>query len=103
MQKFINLTGHITDSLLTIIGGPLYNKLSDTDRAIFIEELQASAVKVSQDIVDAENSLAEWFEAQGVTVNRVDITPFREATMKLHNGPDATWSQEVYDRLQAIK
>ena len=103
VQKFINLTGHITDSLLTIIGGPLYNKLSDTDRAIFIEELQASAVKVSQDIVDAENSLAEWFEAQGVTVNRVDITPFREATMKLHNGPDATWSQEVYDRLQAIK
>ena len=103
VQKFINLTGHITDSLLTIIGGPLYNKLSDTDRAIFIEELQASAVKVSQDIVDAENSLAEWFEGQGVTVNRVDINPFREATMKLHNGPDATWSQEVYDRLQAIK
>jgi len=38
-----------------------------------------------------------------VTVNRVDITPFREATMKLHNGPDATWSKDVYDRLQAIK
>jgi len=103
VQKYINLTGHISDSLLTIIGGPLWNRLSDADRDIFIEEFVASAARVSQDIVDSENSLAEWFEAQGVTVNRVDITPFREATMKLHNGPDATWSQEIYDRLQAIK
>ena len=103
VQKYINLTGHISDSLLTIIGGPLWKKLSDADRAIFIEELVAAAAKASQDIVDSENSLAAWFEKQGVTVNRVDITPFREATMKLHNGPDATWSQEIYDRLQAIK
>jgi tripartite ATP-independent transporter DctP family solute receptor len=103
VQKYINLTGHISDSLLTIIGGPLWNRLSDADRAIFIEEFVASAARVSQDIVDSENSLASWFEAQGVTVNRVDITPFREATMKLHNGPDATWTQEIYDRLQAIK
>ncbi len=103
VQKYINLTGHITDSLLTIIGGPLWNKLSEADREIFIEVMKDAALKVSEDIVESENSLAEWFEAQGVTVNRVDITPFREATMKLHNGPDATWSQEVYDRLQAIK
>ena len=103
VQKFINLTGHISDSLLTIIGGPLWKKLSDEDRAIFIEEFKASAARVSQDIVDAENSLAGWFEAQGVTVNRVDIAPFREATMKLHNGPDATWTKDIYDRLQAIK
>lgn len=103
VQKFINLTGHISDSLLTIIGGPFWNKLSDGDRDIFIGVMKDAALKASQDIVDSENSLAEWFEAQGVTVNRVDITPFREATMKLHNGPDATWSQGVYDRLQAIK
>ncbi|MCK5515825.1 MAG: sialic acid TRAP transporter substrate-binding protein SiaP [Desulfobulbaceae bacterium] len=103
VQKYINLTGHITDSILSIIGGPLWNRLSEADRTIFIEELQNSAAKVSQDTLDAENSLASWFEAQGVTVNRVDVGPFREATMKLHNGPDATWTQELYDRLQAIK
>lgn len=103
VQKYINLTGHITDSILTIIGGPLWNRLSEADRVIFLEVLADSAAKVSQDTLDAENSLAEWFEAQGVTVNRVEVKPFREATMKLHNGPDATWTQELYDRLQAIK
>lgn len=103
VQKYINLTGHITDSILTIIGGPLWNRLSEDDRKIFIEELEISAANVTKDIIDAENSLASWFESQGVTVNTVDIKPFRDATMKLHNGPDATWTQEQYDRLQAIK
>lgn len=103
VQKYINLTGHITDSILQIIGGPLWNRLSEADRAIFVEELKNYAAAASQDIVESESKLAAWFESQGVTVNKVDITPFREATMKLHNGPDATWSKEVYDRLQAIK
>ncbi len=103
VQKYINLTGHILDSILTIIGGPLWNRLSDADKVIFIEEFQAAAERVTSDIIESENTLAAWFEAQGVTVNRVDITSFREATMKLHNGPDATWSQDVYDRLQAIQ
>jgi len=103
VQDYINLTGHITDSILQIIGGPLWNRLSEEDRAIFVEELQNYAAAATQDIIESEANLAAWFESQGVTVNEVDITSFREATMKLHNGPDATWSQEVYDRLQAIK
>jgi len=103
VQKYINLTGHIRDSLLTIAGGPLWNRLSDGDKAIFSEVFTEAAARASGDIENAENNLASWFEEQGVIVNRVDVTPFRNATMKLHNGPDATWSQETYDRLQAIK
>lgn len=103
VQKYITLTGHITDSILSIIGGPLWNRLSADDRKIFVEELEASAANVTKDIVAAENSLAAWFEEQGVTVTEVDVKPFRDATMKLHNGPDATWTQKQYDRLQAIK
>ena len=39
----------------------------------------------------------------GKEVVTVDRAPFRAATVKLHNGPDATWSKDVYDRLQALK
>ena len=37
------------------------------------------------------------------TVAKVNRGPFREATAKLHNGPDATWDKATYDKLQAIK
>ena len=75
---------------------------ADVDFDLRDNDIDRTTPSIGRPLVQGDVT-AEWFEGQGVTVNRVDITPFREATMKLHNGPDATWSQEVYDRLQAIK
>ena len=50
-----------------------------------------------------EKELVEWFKGQGKNVVTVDRAPFREAVVKMHMGPDATWDKTVYDRLQAIK
>ncbi|NIC04111.1 sialic acid TRAP transporter substrate-binding protein SiaP [Billgrantia bachuensis] len=102
VQDHINLTGHITDSLLTIIGGPLWDRLSEEDREIFREVYQEAGEKITADIQQQERELVAWFEEQGVTVNEVDREPFREAVMPEHNGEDATWDQETYDRLQEI-
>ncbi|KAA0014636.1 DctP family TRAP transporter solute-binding subunit [Billgrantia pellis] len=102
VQDHINLTGHITDSLLTIIGGPLWDRLSEEDRKIFREVYQEAAEKITADIQQQEQELVAWFEEQGVTVNEVDREPFREAVVPEHNGDDATWDQETYDRLQEI-
>ncbi|QTP55213.1 sialic acid TRAP transporter substrate-binding protein SiaP [Billgrantia sulfidoxydans] len=102
VQDHINLTGHITDSLLTIIGGPLWDRLSEEDREIFREVYQEAGKKITADIQQQEQELVAWFEEQGVTVNEVDREPFREAVIPEHNGDDATWDQETYDRLQEI-
>ena len=103
VQSNINLTGHITDALLTIVGGPRWDGMSEADRAALTEVLKGAADCATGQIIEAEANLADWFREQGVTVNEVDRAPFREATMKLHNGPDATWDQETYDALQAIQ
>lgn len=102
VQDYINLTGHITDSLITIAGGPLWNRLSEEDREIFRDVYAEAGERITQDIQASEEELVAWFEEQGVTVNEVDITPFREATIPAHNGDAATWDQDTYDRLQAI-
>jgi TRAP-type C4-dicarboxylate transport system substrate-binding protein len=103
VQKFVVLTGHITDALLTIVGGPTWNKLSDADKAIFEAVLREAAAKATAEIVAIEQKLGAEFEKRGKTVVKVNRGPFREATMKLHNGPDATWTKDVYDKLQALK
>ena len=102
VQDYINLTGHITDSLLTIAGGPLWNRLSDEDKAIFRDVYQEAGEHITQDVRQSEAELVSWFEDQGVTVNKVDTKPFREAVIPYHNGEAATWDQETYDRLQAL-
>jgi tripartite ATP-independent transporter DctP family solute receptor len=104
VQNYINLTGHITDSLLTIVSGNLWGQLSDEDKQIFHDVFREAAANCTEAIRQSEADLVGWFQEQdGVAINEVDRTPFREATVALHNGPAATWPQEIYDRLQAIE
>lgn len=103
VQKYIALTGHITDALLTIVGGPTWGKLTDADKKVFDDVLKEASDRCTKEIVDVESKLVAEFEKRGKTVVRVDRKPFREAVMKLHNGPDATWTRDVYDKLQALK
>jgi tripartite ATP-independent transporter DctP family solute receptor len=98
----INLTGHITDALLTIIGGPAKAKMSAEDLDILREILREAAERCTDDIVAAEAALVEGFRGMGVEVHEVDRGPFREATVEAHNGPAATWSRDIYDRLQGL-
>ncbi|MDH3595332.1 MAG: sialic acid TRAP transporter substrate-binding protein SiaP [Rhodospirillales bacterium] len=103
VQKYITLTGHITDALMTIVGGPTWDKFSDQDREIVVGVLHEAAANCTDAIIKAENELADWFRAQGVTVNEVDRSAFRKAVVPLHNGPDAEWDLATYEKLQAIK
>ncbi len=102
VQEDINLTAHITDALLTIVGGPAWNQLSEEDQATLTEVLKETSTCATEQIRQQEAELVKWFEGEGVTVNEVDRGPFIEATKKMHNGEMATWDQETYDRLQAL-
>ncbi|MFO1035924.1 MAG: sialic acid TRAP transporter substrate-binding protein SiaP [Geminicoccaceae bacterium] len=103
VQKYIALTGHITDALLTIVSGQTWNALSDEDKATFTAVFQEAAAGCTDAIRKKQDELAAWFRDQGVTVDEVDRAPFREAVIALHNGPAATWDKATYDRLQGIQ
>ena len=104
VQSHINLTGHITEMLLTIVGGQLWNKLSETDRKTFQDVFREAAVKATDDIVVAEAKLVDDFATKyRKTVVRSDRAAFQQVFLQFHNGPDATWDKALYDKLQAIK
>jgi tripartite ATP-independent transporter DctP family solute receptor len=101
-NKFIALTGHITDALLTIVAGPTLAKLKPAERDALMAVLREAADKCTDDIAKNEKELADWFRSQGVTVTAVDRKPFRDAVVPQHLGSAATWDKATYDRLQAI-
>ncbi|HBM60145.1 MAG TPA: ABC transporter substrate-binding protein [Citreicella sp.] len=103
VQSDISLTGHITDALLTIVGGPAWDSLGEEDHAALEQVLDEAAVCATDQIIKAEEDLKAWFADEGVTVNEVDRGPFIEAVQAVHNGDMASWDQETYDRLQAIE
>jgi len=109
VQTHINLTGHITDALLTIIGGPLWAKLSDADKKIFTEVYREAAARATAEIIESEKKLTTEFAKRGKTVVKVDRKPFIAAVQKYYNEgkqPDGSalpWPKDIYDKLQAIK
>jgi tripartite ATP-independent transporter DctP family solute receptor len=103
VQKYINLTQHMTNNLVTIIGAPAWKKLSDADKKIFTEVMQEAAMKNSEEVRKQEDDLIPWFEQQGVTINKVDRKPFMEAAKPFLTGPKATWTKEQFQKLQDIK
>lgn len=106
VQKYINLTGHITDSLLVIVGGHVWNKLNDADKKMFTEVLTEAADRSTATIMQSEKDLIAWFEKQGNTVTKdVDVAAMQKATAAYYtaNPTQVPWSKDVWDRLQALK
>jgi len=103
VQKYIILTGHITESLVTVVAGDTWKKLSDADRKIFSDVLWEASTRATDEIADAETKLVADFEKRGKTVVRVDRGPFIRAVQKAVTAPDAPWPTDLYDRVQAIK
>jgi tripartite ATP-independent transporter DctP family solute receptor len=105
VQSHVMLTGHIIESLLTIVGSHVWSKLSDDDKKVFDEVLKQAAAKASDEIRTSEQKIADELRGLGKTVVQVDREAFRKAAIPLHNDPSAGagWTQAQYDELQALK
>jgi tripartite ATP-independent transporter DctP family solute receptor len=103
VQSHIILTGHITESLLTIVGSHVWAKMSDADKKIFEEVLTQAADKATGQIRESEQKLADEFKKLGKTVIVPDREAFRAAALPLHNDGSGGWSKAEYDALQALK
>ncbi len=109
VQTHINLTAHITDALLTIVGAPLWAKLSEADKKAFTDVFREAAARATGEIIASEQKLVGEFEKRGKTVVRVDRKPFIAAVQKYYregrqpDGSALPWPKDVYDKLQAIK
>jgi len=103
VQKNISLTGHIVDSLLTVVSGSLWGKLSDADKKVFTDVMREAADKTGREIIASEARLVDEFRKKGKNVIAVDKNAFRQAVLKATKPTDHGYRQADYDRIQAIK
>jgi tripartite ATP-independent transporter DctP family solute receptor len=104
VQTHINLTGHITEMLLVIVGGPLWSKLSVGEREIFQDVFREACAKATAEIAASETRLVDEFAKKyGKTVVKSDRAAFKKAFAQFLVGPDVPWDKTLYDKVQALK
>ena len=103
VQKYTMLTGHITESLVTVVSGTTWSSMPAADRKLFDQVLWEASTRASSDILESEHRLVTEFEKAGRTIVKVDRKPFMQAVQKAVTAPDAPWSKELYDRVEALK
>ena len=104
VQSPIMLTGHIMDSLVTLIAGPKWAALGPEDQAIFSAVYSEAAEKATDEVRETEARLAREFATTfGIKVIEVDRAAFRKAMLPLLNGDDMPWTKEQVERVNAIE
>jgi tripartite ATP-independent transporter DctP family solute receptor len=105
VQSHIILSGHITESLVTVVGNHVWTKLTPEEQKIFSDVLKQAAAKATDAIAASEKTMAAEFTKLGKTVVTPDREAFRKAAIPLHNdaAAGAGWTQAQYDELQALK
>jgi tripartite ATP-independent transporter DctP family solute receptor len=103
VQKNISLTGHIVDSLLTVVSGSTWAKLSADEKKIFTDVMMEAADKTGREIIASETRLVDEFKKKGNNVITVDKAAFREAVLKATKPTDHGYRQQDYDRIIKIQ
>ena len=101
VQKYLSLTGHVYSPCLILTSPKVWDKLSDTDKKVFMiaakKSVDATRKKVDE---DEANGVAQLRKEGMQVVTKVDGNSFREA-MK---GPYANYAKEFgADNIAAIQ
>ena len=104
VQTHVNLTGHITEMLLAIVGGHVWTKLSDADKKTFEAVFRDAAAKSNAEIASSEQQLVSDFATKyGKTVVKSDRDAFKKVFAPFLVGSDVPWDKALFDKVQAIK
>jgi tripartite ATP-independent transporter DctP family solute receptor len=103
VQKAIMMTGHIVDGLITQIAPHVWNKLTDTEKTMFIDVTREAAAKATAEIKKREGELVNEFKKKGLQVINVDRKSFQDAVLKNSPLESMGFSKADFDKIQAAK
>lgn len=102
VQSHISLTGHMSNSLLTLVSPHTLERLDDPMRDVLFDVIAASNERASNEIDRQERELADWFRAQGLTVVDVDRDAFRDVLAPALAEAGKPIGGEYFRRLRAL-
>jgi TRAP-type C4-dicarboxylate transport system substrate-binding protein len=103
VQKNIILTGHIADSLLTVVSAQTMARLTPAEQKILTEVTQEAAERATNDIRKREGELVDEFKKKGLNVVNVDRAAFQQHVLKNITFESMKLDKKDWDRIVNLK
>ena len=103
VQKFVMLTGHITQNQAVVINDKFYQGLSPEFRKILTEAAYEAGNFQNDLILKSEKEYLDKLKEKGMTIVQPDVKAFREATKDVWKKVSEKWEPGLYEKIQAVK
>lgn len=100
VAKEITLTGHFNLFTGWVMSEAAFQKISEADRAILLEEFRKGGQDLTKVSSDLEAQIRKEFEAAGVTFHQADVEAYRKATASFYTS-FPNWPAGLYDQVRA--
>lgn len=100
VQRFINLTSHITQGLLLMGSERAWSSLAEADRAMVQAALAEGAAVNDTTLQRQEAELLTTFQQANVTIVRPNLDPFRAAMATVYPRYEEAWGAGAVDQLR---
>ena len=101
VQKYISVTNHMWSNFWVTANAAAFAQLPPDLRAIVREEIDRMALMQRRDMQISEASLAEKLSRLGMSVNRVDMGPFRARLGDFYAKYRGKYGDEAWAALEA--
>lgn len=103
VQKSITITNHLIDSVWPTMNVDTWNSLSDAQKDIVLQGIEAGREYCDTTNLDKESQLIEFFKEEGVSVYEADIDAFTEHVLGVYldDSISESWDKELYDKVVA--
>lgn len=106
VQKYLNLTKHVTNSCFFVMNDDKYESLSVADREVLLDAFEEASQYIVELLDKDDRELIAFFEDQGLTIVQPDIQSFMEATASMPEDFSDWWSDygpDLHSRIQNIQ
>lgn len=103
VQKYVMLTGHITQNQAIVINDRFYQGLSPAFQKILLESAIDAGNFQNELVVKQEKVDLDRLKEKGMTVVQPDVKAFREATKNVYKKFAEKWEPRFYERIQEVK
>ena len=104
VQKSITLTSHLVDSVWPAINLGFWNGLTDAQRQIILDGVEAGRKFCDETNLAREANLVAFFKEKGLSVYEADVDAFSEHVIAhyLQSPMSANWDLELLEKIQAM-